>query len=1011
MSGKTMTDKSLEQQPSGRVFWRSLESRQDPKGAAEQACGSDVVKRTIDADALLQLRRRSFLTLSGSIAALASVEGCIRRPAEKILPYSQAPEYAVPGVAFHYATVTEQRGEALGLLVTSHEGRPTKIEGNPEHPASLGASGLLAQASILDLYDPDRSRQPEQAGKPSTFEGFDAAFAKVIEAARATRGEGLRILAQSTNSPSFLRLREAVLGALPSARFHTYAPINESASREGARIAFGRPLVATSSYDKARVVVALDSDFLSTEAGSTLAARRFADGRRLRSAAENMNRLYAVEPVLSVTGSNADHRLRLAAGDVGRYARLLAAELASAHGISFGALGAALSGVASDGIPAKWIKSVAKDLAANRGASVLVAGSRQPAAVHALVAAMNAGLGNLGATVHYYEPSDPAEVDNFASVKVLAEDSAAGKVSTLLILGGNPVYDAPADLKFAEALSKIAMSVHLSSYADETSAKTTWQVPRAHELETWGDQRAVDGTLSVQQPLIAPLWGGRSDVELLALLAGEPNWRGYHVVRKTMSARGLAADLDWNRALQAGVVAGSASRPVTVELNGAGVAAAVGGSSQLASADGMEVVFLTDHKVFDGRHANNSWLLEMPDPLTRITWDNAAFFAPSTAKSMGLKNGDMVRITLGDQSVEIVAWALPGQAANTIGLPLGWGRTRAGRNGNGHGFDVYPLRTSTAPHIAAGAKVQKLGRTYPISQTQDHDSMEGRPVVIDADLAAYRNQPNFAEWRQPTPSVGPLWEKAFDGYVDGHKWGMTIDLTACNGCNACVVACQSENNVPVVGKDQVARGREMHWFRIDRYFVGDADEPEVAFQPIGCQHCEEAPCENVCPVNATAHSPEGLNDIAYNRCIGTRYCMNNCPYKVRRFNFLNFNLDIPETRQMQFNPNVSVRFRGVIEKCSYCVQRIQGGKIKAKAEARVLKDGDIKSACQQACPSRAITFGDLNDPNSEVAKASSIDRKYKLLADVGTAPRTTFLGKVRNVNPEMHDAQQTETHG
>jgi Fe-S-cluster-containing dehydrogenase component/anaerobic selenocysteine-containing dehydrogenase len=987
-----------------RVVWRSLEQKADPARLQEEACGSDVVKQTIDTKELFTLRRRNFMTLGGAMATLAGIEGCIRRPVENIMPYADMPEYVNPGVPLHYATVSNRQGEALGLLVTTYEGRPTKIEGNPDHPTSLGAADLLTQASILDLYDTERARSPMLKGTAATFADFDAALAAKLDELGKRGGAGLRVLAQPTNSPTFMRVRDALKRKLSSARVHTYAPINQSTVAAGTKLAFGRGANVLYDFSRAKVVLALDSDFMMTEQGSVLSARQFAMARNMESAAGDMNRLYSVESTLTVTGSNADHRLRLPAQDILRYTKALAAELASAHRMELGPIAGAVQGASADGIPEKWVKQVAADLARNHGAGVIVAGARQPAEVHALVHALNRALGNVGTTVTFAEAVDPSESDNFADIAALVSDMNAGNVDTLVILGGNPAHDAPADLAFAAALAKVGTSIHVSAYDDETAALCTWLVPLAHELETWGDQLSSMGHYSVQQPLIAPLWGGRSPSEIVGQLAGIPNWRGYELVHATAESKDFRGEIAWRELLHKGV----SMKPMLAILGAssvdyAGVAAALSKAAEPAALgkDNLEVVFMPDTKFYDGRHANNTWLLEAPDPVTRITWDNAALIAPSTAKALGIKSGDLITLKKGAASITIVAWLQPGVAANSVTLSLGWGRKKAGSNGNGRGFDVYPLRTSTAPHFTSGVTLEKVGKTYPISQTQEHDLMEGRPLAIDATLEQYKEQPNFTEYRSPDPAVGPLWET--QDYSQGQQWGMVIDLNTCNGCNACVIACQSENNVPVVGKEQVARGREMHWFRIDRYYVGEnEDEPEVAYQPIGCQHCEEAPCENVCPVAATSHSPEGLNDIAYNRCIGTRYCMNNCPYKVRRFNFLNFNLDIPETRQMQFNPNVTVRFRGVIEKCSYCVQRIQTAKISAKREGRrTVRDGDVKSACQQTCPTQAISFGDLNDPESVVSKKRKTDRNYALLAEIGARPRTRFLGKIRNPNPEM----------
>jgi molybdopterin-containing oxidoreductase family iron-sulfur binding subunit len=1022
---------------SSRVIWRSLEEKADPSRLQEDACGSDVVKQHVAGEDLFHLNRRNFLTLSGAITTLAGIEGCIRRPVENIMPYTDMPEYVNPGQPAHYASVLNAGGEAVGILATSREGRPTKIEGNPDHPISRGATDLWTQSSILNLYDPERLPRPSTGGQPSDFASFDNFFNEKIAALKVKGGAGLYFLTQPSISPTYLRVRQLIVSRLPLARLAVYTPVPQSNAREAARLALGTPANVVIDYSRAKVVLALDSDFLGTESGSVLASRQFANARDLESAAAagNMNRLYAVEPTMSITGSNADHRLRLPAQDVLRYGRALAAELGNG-GVELGVVGSAVRGTPTDGIPENWLKTVAKDLLANRGQSVIVVGPRQPVALHMLAHTLNRALGNSGNTVTYSEPVDALEPDNFDSLRNLMGVINGGRVDTLVILGGNPAYDAPADLKFAEALKKVPTTIHLTSHLDETARLCTWQVPRAHELESWGDAQSTRGDYSVQQPLIAPLWGGRTDAEVLAQAAGEPDWRAYNLVQATIEQRGLRGELAWRKLLHTGVadtrfgsVLGNAplrDGEISSAISRAGIPAPIAENT-------FEAVFVADNKLYDGRYANNSWLLELSDPITRITWDNAALFAPSTAKQLNIKNGDLVKISKGDASIVIVAWLQPGTATQSIILPLGWGRTAAGKNGNGHGFDVYPLRTLAAPHFVSGVTVEKLDRSFKLTQTQEHDalsradlgpdgtvrefagdgpayklsqtqtqdSMVGRPIAVAATLDEYKDKPNFPEYSTPDPQFTPLWK--MQDYSHGEQWGMTVDLNTCTGCSACVIACQAENNIPVVGKQQVARGRNMAWLRIDRYYVGDdADEPEVRFQPVACQHCETAPCENVCPVAATSHSPDGLNDIAYNRCIGTRYCMNNCPYKVRRFNFLNFNLDVPETRQMQFNPSVTVRFRGVIEKCSYCVQRIEAAKINARTEGRTrLREAEVTVACQQACSSGAITFGNINDPNAAVSRARARDRNYALLAEVGTRPRTRYLGKVLNPNPDM----------
>ena len=1103
-----------------KVFWKSLadmerpdlaqkraETEQAATAAAEAAKDSGLVRLRRNktgaapavpaggpavpagnADTDVSIGRRGFMFFAGATAALAA-EGCARRPVEKIMPYSKAPEHVMPGIANHYATVRQYRGDAIGLLVESHEGRPTKIEGNPDHPSSFGATDLWSQAAIYELYDPDRltapmrgSRVPSANGVGShqvvTWGELDSILADTGRASLADSGAKLRLLVEPTNSPTFLRMREAFLRKMPQAKVHVWTSVNDANAREGARIAFGQAVAVQADYSQAKVILSLDSDFLGTETGNVRANREFAAGRKLANgSADPMSRLYVVEPTFTVTGMNADHRLRLAAQDVERYLLALANELATKHAIDAGVAGKADAA----GIPPKWIAVVAKELAGARAKSILVAGTRQPPRVHALVHAINAALGNAGHTVNYFPVADPLETDPTSSLKALVDEMQKGTVGTLIILGGNPVYDAPADLGFEALLRKLGSTIHVSSHFNETSDACLWGVPRAHELEAWGDQRSVDGTVSIQQPLIAPLFGGKSDIEVIAKLTGDISPKGYELVQQTV--RGSISSVQamnrtWSEALKKGVLgpAAKAFGPMDARKTEVTAAFASAKPAPALGPENLEVTFAPCSKLLDGRYANNPLLLELPDPVNKVSWDNVAHISKATAAALGVANGDIIRLTragapAGAAATETAVWITPGQADNSIALTLGWGRQKAGRYGNKHGFDVSKLRTTDAMWIATGVKSAKLSggeldsikeryrkvgmaagespvagrirpddpfdvetKGYKISQTQEHDTMEGRPVAIDATLDEYKKQAFFPMFPSGAPQVGstrkdldqhglpidvrgsgspdpnvlPLWNKV--DYSKGHKWGMGIDLTTCTGCNACVIACQIENNVPAVGKEQIWRGREMYWLRIDRYFVGlDTNDPQIVFQPVACVQCEEAPCENVCPVNATEHSPEGLNDMAYNRCIGTRYCANNCPYKVRRFNFLNYHTsggtydEVPETEKMHYNPDVTVRMRGVMEKCTYCVQRIQETKIKSKRENVPIKDGTLRTACQQVCPAGAIVFGDLNDPNSAVAKWRAKDRSYRLLSELGTHPRTTYLGKIRNPNAEMKE--------
>ncbi|MBX3197685.1 MAG: 4Fe-4S dicluster domain-containing protein, partial [Labilithrix sp.] len=852
------------------------------------------------------------------------------------MPYSKAPEHVLPGTTSYYASVIPQRGDAVGVLVESHEGRPTKIEGNPAHPSSRGGTDAWTQAAIYDMYDPDRGTTPMKGARqaqggfgahtPATWADFDQAFADIVRASQADSGARLRILAEPTTSPTFLRLRDALLAKLPKAQVHFWEAAHDGNAREGARIAFGQLVNVVPSYDQAKVILALDSDFLGTETGTTRASHAFAKSRKLTSAKDDMSRLYVVEPAFTTTGMNADHRLRLAAQDVERYVLALAKELAASHKIDLGGVAAAAAKADGAGIPEKWLKVVAEELAGARARGVIVVGSRQPAHVHALVHALNAALGNVGHTVQYFPVADPLEADPTSSLKQLAADIEKNAVGTLVILGGNPAYDAPADLKMVERIRAVGQTVHLSSHVNETADLCAWYVPRAHALESWGDHRAVDGTVSIQQPLIAPLFDGRSDIEVLARITGDTAPKGFALVQQTVRGSiSVPASMTraWNEALKSGVL-GPAARPFgPLDARQTEVAAALAQAKPGAalSPQNLEITFAPCPKLYDGRYANNPLLLELPDPVTKVTWDNVAFISVGTAKALNVESGHVVRLTReGAGQIDIPVWVTPGQADNSIALHLGWGRQKAGRYGDKHGFDVNPIRSSDAMSFASNVKLRALDageidalrpnlrrvgmaagespfagqvrpddpfevgtHKYKISQTQEHDTMEGRPVAIDATLDQYRKNPVFPqfpdkerkdrdqhgaeipvrEMGSPDPHTPPLWGNWKDedekiGFKNRHRWGMAIDLTSCTGCNACVIACQIENNVPAVGKEQVWRGREMYWLRVDRYFVGlDENDPQIVFQPVACVQCEEAPCENVCPVNATEHSPEG----------------------------------------------------------------------------------------------------------------------------------------------------------
>ena len=976
----------LEETPESRAF---LE-REFPEGASELPEG---------------ITRREMFTLMGASLSLAGLAGC-RRPVEEIVPFVTAPEDIVPGIPRYYATTMPFRRSAYGLIVESHEGRPTKIEGNPSHPSTLGASSSRVQASVLGLYDPDRSQSITLKGERKSWSDFVTAWGELSKA-HAADGAGLAVLSESFSSPTLARLASEFRARYPRAIWATYEAVSDENRLAGLRSATGRDLDLMLRIDQASVILALDADPLLTDPEMIRHTRGFAAGRRAGVSGGAMNRLYAVEGVYSLTGAMADHRLRLESRQIAPFLAALAARLVPP---AAGAPSPAGAGV--PGVDPRWLDALAKDLLANRGKGLIVAGERQPAAVHAAVCALNTSLGNTGKTVSYYETRDAA-LPSVSSLTSLVSAMKGGTVQTLVVLGGNPVFDAPVDLDFASAMAKVPHAIALGHAVDETSAKAEWHVPRAHYLESWGDARAVGGTLSVVQPLILPLFGGKSAAEVLGLMIGGKERPGYDILQETWKPILGEAGFDskWNRVLHDGLLAGSELPEVVPNFTAQPLAEL---ASLAVSPGGLEIVFLPSPSLHDGRFANDGWLQELPDPLTKLTWDNPALVSPKTAEMLAVAGGDVVRLDHAGRSLELPVWILPGMADGVVAVTLGYGRPRAGRIGSGVGFDTFTVRASKAPGFDSGAKLTRLGRTYPLSATQEHGSMEGRPVVRESTLTELQSKSEGKEAQEVPGALGvfeedpphfSLWKT--HTYDQGHQWGMTIDLNACIGCNACMTACQSENNVPVVGKIQVAKGREMHWIRVDRYFSGEPTaSPEIVFQPIPCMHCEDAPCEQVCPVAATVHDAQGLNVMVYNRCIGTRYCSNNCPYKVRRFNFFNFTKDTPDILKLAMNPDVTVRARGVMEKCTYCTQRINRVKIDARLAGREIRDGDVKTACQQACPASAIEFGDIRDQSSRVGKAKADPRNYALLEELNTKPRTTYLAKVRNPNVDLKDVQK-----
>jgi MoCo/4Fe-4S cofactor protein with predicted Tat translocation signal len=919
--------------------------------------------------------RRKFLKLMGASLALAGLTACTRQPNEIIMPYVRAPEEIVPGKPLFFATAAPLSGVGASILVESHMGRPTKIEGNPRHPASLGSTDALTQATVLSLYDPDRSQTLTHYGEISSWAGFLGEFRGAIADQKAKKGAGVRILTETVTSPSMASQLRGLARDFPQAKWHQYEPAGAHSARGGARLAFGEAVNTYYRVENAKVILSLDSDFLTSGPGQVRYAREFAKSRT----AEGGSRLYAAESTPTNTGAKADHRWPMRASEIGDFAADLAKQLNGSTGR----------------VPAALVA----DLKQHGRESLVIPGDDQPPAVHALAHAINQALGAVGHTVVYTEPLETNPVDQFESLRELVRDMDSGAVEMLLILGANPVYWAPADFSFAEKFNKVKLRIRLGLYDDETSELCHWHVPETHYLETWGDTRAYDGTVTIQQPLIAPLYRGKSALELLAAFSDQPERSSYDIVKGHWREQKPAADFEawWRRSVHDGFIAGSAAPVKSVSAKPLGSAAAESPKA------GLEIIFRPDPCIYDGRFVNNGWLQELPKPLTKLTWDNTALISPATAQRLNLQNEQEVELRYEGRTVKAPVWILPGHPAESVTVHLGYGRTRAGRVARGAGFNAYRLRTSAAPWFGSGLEIHPTGASYPLACTQNHWRMEGRHPVRSGTAAEFKADPEFIQKMEETPpkTLTLYPEVKYEGYA----WGMAIDLNACTGCNACVVACQAENNIPVVGKEQVAAGREMQWIRVDRYYEGaDLDHPVTHHQPVLCMHCENAPCELVCPVAATAHSSEGLNDMVYNRCVGTRYCSNNCPYKVRRFNFFLYSDFTTESLKMQKNPDVSVRSRGVMEKCTYCVQRINAAKIESEKEDRAVRDGEIQTACQQSCPSQAITFGNINDKESRVAKLKAGERNYPLLGELNTRPRTTYLASLRNPNPELEKA-------
>ena len=923
------------------------------------------------------LSRRRALQLMAASLALAG-GGCARAPRERIYPYVDMPEAGTVGEPLFYASAWLRDGHAQGVLVGTREGRPIKIEGNPAHPSSLGATDVFAQASVLQLWDPDRAQGVRQrlapargaaagegaapAAAASTWAAFESAW-RAREAALGGDGGGarLRVLTPRFTSPTLQAQLAALMQRYPHARWHRHDALEPRAADAGARLAWGRVVRPVWHFERARFVLALDADPFSHGPGSVRHARDWATQRAGATPARAM----AVETTPGLFGVRADERLALPPAGVEALIRRVATKLHA----DLPAPGEA----AADAATARFEQRLVAALREHGGDSLIVAGANLTSATHALVHLLNQRLGALGRTLDLIAPTDGGA--DAGSLAELTEALQAGAVDTLLILGGNQAYDAPADVPFAAALGRAAFSAHLSLFHDETSGLCTWQLPATHVYEQWSDALAHDGSATLMQPAIAPLYDTRSAHELLALLIVDGPRDGHALLRRQWQSSALAhGDFEafWRDSLRRGVVQGSASAPLALPP------ARVPEPPEAPRAEALVAVFVPDPCAGDGAHANNGWLQELPRPFSKLTWDNALHLGPATAAKLQLATGDVVRASIDGRSIEAPLWVQAGHAEGAASLPLGYGRRAAGRVGNGIGFDAYALRPQAGGALAL--QLQRTGRTHDFAVTQHAFEQHGRALA-----RTLRPGEGIAHADTTHASLYPPVAYA------QHAWAMAIDLDACIGCNACTIACQAENNIPVVGAEEVARGRHMHWIRVDRY---DDAEAGSLFQPVPCMHCENAPCELVCPVGATVHDSEGLNVQVYNRCIGTRFCSNNCPYKVRRFNFLQYADRETETLKAQRNPDVTVRQRGVMEKCTYCLQRLSRARLAGEKSGQPFADGDVLTACQSVCPTRAIHFGDLNDAQADVVRSKASPRHYALLGELNTRPRTTYLARV-----------------
>ena len=1002
----------------GRKFWRSVD---ELAGSPEFA---ELVNKEFPSQAsewIDPVSRRSFLKVMGASMALAGLAGCTKQPDEPIYPYVTAPPDLTLGKPDYFASAFPFTTGAVPVLIKSAAYRPIKVDGNPEHPYTRGGSDPITQATLLDMYDPDRSQHVLYRGETRTWAAFLAAFRGMLADKKAAGGQGLYFLSTTVTSPTMAAQWQQAQKNYPQAKFVQYDPVNRDNHYRATQQAFGQFVDAQYRLDQADVIVSLDADFLGGAQfpGFHKLARDYAQKRKL-DGTDQMNRLYVVESVTTTTGFKAEHRIAVPPSQMAGCARMLQGAIQGATFDNEQAFRSSHLGM--------FLSGVAADLKANSGKSVVIPGEFAPPEVHLAAFAINQALGNVGRTVVYTETVNPMPTIQGDDLRALVADMNAGKVDWLVILNANPFYSTPADLDFESAFNKVGTVAHLGSHLDETGQQAHWHINNAHYMEMWSDARAYDGTASIVQPMIDPMYGGHNAHEILQSMLDDPNLSAYDAVRATWMGNGgpLAsgdAEFNWRKALHDGWIANTTFQPKNVTPKAAPASGPTQRVMALVStpANQVELAFRPDANVYDGRYANVGWMQEIPRPVTNLSWDNAAQMSYATMEKNGLAENDAVEISAGGKKIVAGVLAVPGQPDDVVVVTLGQGR-QIGRVAGGVGYNGYLIQQSGAPWMLSGASMRRTGDIYDICVTKSHHidqrsvsaggdgsgthSLEGdesldRGIIRYTTLTEYKKDPEFAHegvarWvPEPDESMFPAYR------YDKNAWGMSIDLNSCVGCNACVTACYAENNIPVVGRHQVKIGRLMQWIRIDTYFEGDLAAPRAHFQPMTCHQCENAPCEQVCPVGATVHSPEGLNVMIYNRCVGTRYCSNNCPYKVRRFNFLLYSDYETESLKLMRNPEVSVRSRGVMEKCSYCVQRIEAVKIEADKENRDIRDGEIRTACQQACPTDAIIFGNINDKTSRVAKIKTNERTYGVLADINTRPRTTYVAGVLNINEPL----------